>query len=45
MDEGRATSGAIPDFSLHRLVLAAAHDLCPQLERWQLEQRVIAVRT
>jgi hypothetical protein len=35
--------GAIPDFPLHRLVLAAAHDRCPQLVRWQLEQRMIAV--
>jgi hypothetical protein len=25
------------------LVLAAAHDRCPQLERWRLEQRVIAI--
>jgi hypothetical protein len=35
--------GAVPGFPLHRLVLAAAHDLCPHLERWRLEQRVIAL--
>lgn len=35
--------GAVPNFPLHRLVLAAAHDRCAQLERWRLEQRVIAI--
>lgn len=35
--------GAVPDFPLHRLVLAAAHDRCPQLERWRLALRVIAI--
>lgn len=35
--------GAVPDFPLHRLVLSAAHDLCRQIERWQLGQRVIAI--
>jgi len=35
--------GVVPDFPLHRLVIAAAHDLCPQFERWRLEQRVIAI--
>jgi len=35
--------GVVPRFPLHRLVLAAAHDLCPQLERWRIEQRVIAL--
>lgn len=35
--------GATATFPLHRLVLAAAHDLCPNLERWRLEQRVIAI--
>lgn len=35
--------GAVPDFPLHRLVIAATHDLCARTERWQLEQRVIAI--
>lgn len=35
--------GAVPDFPLHRGVLAAAHDLCQPLERWRLDQRVIAI--
>jgi hypothetical protein len=35
--------GAVRDFPLHRLVIAAAHDLCEQFERWRLEQRVIAI--
>jgi hypothetical protein len=36
--------GAVPDFPLHRLVLAAAHDLCQhRIERWRLDQRVVAI--
>jgi len=34
--------GALPGFPLHRLVIAAAHDLCA-IDRWRLEQRVIAI--
>ena len=34
--------GAVPRFPLHRLVIAAANDLCA-IERWRLEQRVIAI--
>jgi hypothetical protein len=37
-------SGSVSPFPLHRLVLAAAHDHCPdRLARWALDHRVIAI--